>query len=241
MIDWREYCTPIKDQGLCGACTAFGTIGAMEALLNIVSSVKVDLSESHLFFCADGDCFTGAYMHKVLDRAKDYICREECWPYKPYNQPCKLEPCRNWKQGAYRIKAWQYVYDVKRMKQLLQTGPLVGVMKVYQSFMHYKSGVYSPVENDAFLGYHCVTVVGYDDSKGAWLIRNSWSTDWGMDGYAWIKYGTCDIDKVMYYIEIDPEPAEPINSQPFWIRWQEILTTIFNVLRQLLKNLRLPF
>ena len=45
---------------------------------------------------------------------------------------------------------------------------------------------------------HCVTIVGWDDSKQAWLVKNSWGTGWGSTcgfgterGYIWIKYG-CD-------------------------------------------------
>ena len=210
-VDWRPYCTEVKDQGLCGACPAFGTIGCMEAHLRIVKGEDfgVDLSESHLFFCAGGDCYSGAYMHKVLDQAKNYICREVCWPYSGEDEECKEEPCEKWKQGAYRIKSWKYIYNVDEMKKLLKNGPLITIMRVYQSFLHYKGGIYHPLDDDPYLGVHCVAVVGYDDEKGAWLIRNSWGEDWGIDGYAWVKYGTCSIERTMFAIEVDPEPAEP--------------------------------
>jgi len=209
-VDWRDYCSPVRDQGSCGACPAFGTIGCIEAHLKIAKKkeIDVDLSEGHLFFCAGGDCYSGAYMHKILDQAKNYICREECSPYTGRNKECKEEPCETWKQGAYRIKSWRYVYDENEMKELLKNGPLITIMRVYQSFLHYKSGVYHPLDEDAYLGVHCVVVVGYDDEKGAWLIRNSWGEDWGMNGYAWMKYGTCNVSRTMFAIEVDPEPAE---------------------------------
>jgi len=234
-VDWRLYCPPVRDQDVCGACSAFGTIGAIETHLKIKKKdpgIHIDLSEAHLFFCADGDCWYGVLMNKVLDRAKEGICREECWPYEPVTQSCKEEPCSDWKQGAYRIKDWYYVYDTDEMKKFLKDGPLITVMAVYQSFFHYKSGVYHPLENDAFVGYHCVTIVGYDDELNAWLIRNSWGEDWGMGGYAWIKYGTCRVDRTMYRIEVDPEPLEPEN------RLAKILDEIHMMLQRIIQRIQ---
>ena len=37
-------------------------------------------------------------------------------------------------------------------------------------------------------GGHAVSIVGYDDSKNAWLIRNSWNTAWGEAGFGWVDY-----------------------------------------------------
>lgn len=42
-------------------------------------------------------------------------------------------------------------------------------------------------DTDGF-GGHLMLLVGWDDSKSAWLVKNSWGTGWGNDGYGWIKY-----------------------------------------------------
>ena len=75
---------------------------------------------------------------------------------------------------------------------------LLGVtFSVYHDFDGYSSGIYikGPTNStNYFRGYHCVCIVGYDDNKQAWLMKNSWGTGWGMAGYCWIGYGQSDID-----------------------------------------------
>ena len=65
--------------------------------------------------------------------------------------------------------------------------------------MAYTNGVFYELEsrptNDLFHGNHSVLIIGWDDDKGAWLIKNSWGTYWGEDGYMWIKYNSNDIGK----------------------------------------------
>ncbi len=48
-------------------------------------------------------------------------------------------------------------------------------------------------------GGHCIVIVGYDNTKQAWLIRNSWGTGWGMAGYCWFHYNQCDMDTNVKY------------------------------------------
>jgi len=212
VIDWRDYCTPVKDQDTCGACSAFGTIAAWESHLKIKKSLEVDLSESDLFACAGGDCFDGAYMHHVLNTARDKgCCREDCLPYKPVTRTCGEDRCENYLQGAYKIKEWKYLYSVEDMKSALNNGPIIATLDVHQSLMHYKDGVYHSLgADDPVIGSHCVAVVGYDDNKQAWLIKNSWGEDWGINGYAWIKYGDSRIDDTMYCLEAILDPIEPL-------------------------------
>jgi len=212
-VNWRPFCTSVKDQGTCGSCSAFGTIAAWETLIRILNrdpDLEVDLSESDLFACAGGDCYTGAYMHKILNQALEGVCREECLPYKPITRECGEDRCEEWTKGAYKLAAWKYVYDEEEMKELLETGPIIATIEVHQSFLHYKSGVYHNLgADDPVIGLHCVAVVGCDDDLGAWLIKNSWGEDWGMNGYAWVKYGDSKIDDTMYCIVAEPEPIEP--------------------------------
>lgn len=116
--------------------------------------------------------------------------------------------------------------DKNEIKKILKEKPLVSVMAVYQSFLHYRRGVYHPLENDPFVGFHCIAVVGYDDDLGAWLIRNSWGRDWGMDGYAWVKYGTC-LMYAMYELEVDPEPIE----KPGFSLFEMLINLLMRILR----------
>uniref|UniRef100_A0A0A9XZ33 Zingipain-1 n=1 Tax=Lygus hesperus TaxID=30085 RepID=A0A0A9XZ33_LYGHE len=62
-VDWRPYLTPIKNQGSCGSCWAFSTIGAVEAAVHIYSGELYSLSEQQLVDCSTRDwgCNGGDY------------------------------------------------------------------------------------------------------------------------------------------------------------------------------------
>ena len=84
-------------------------------------------------------------------------------------------------------------------------------MTVYDDFMHYTGGVYSPTSS-VNLGGHCVCVVGYDDTNGCWIGKNSWGTGWGEGGLFRIAYGQCGIDAEMWAVD-------GVSSQYFKIPW----------------------
>jgi hypothetical protein len=210
-IDLRSKCTPIRDQANCGSCTSFGTIGAWEEMLE----PKIDLSERHLFFCSGGGCNSGNYPEPVLDQAVKGICTEECLPYGTtgmgIDSACENGICEEWWLTGKKLASWKSITDVKEMKAVLDQGiALATTMDVYQSFMNYISGVYHNLgSTDPYLGGHMIACVGYDDIFGAWLIRNSWGTGWGMEGYVWIKYGDSAIDQTMYQLFLSNEQPAP--------------------------------
>jgi len=215
MSDWRAYCSGIRDQLDCGSCTAFGAIGAWEPLLRITAanpSLDIDLSERDLFGCSGGTCDGGNTVVATLDRALYGVCLESCSPYDGGDHSCGEGRCPEWWKTGKRLSSWDTLTDVSAMKMALDKGPLAGTMAVHQSFLNYVDGVYHSLGvMDPVVGYHMIAIVGYDDSLGAWLIRNSWGTGWGMNGYCWIRYGDSVIDEEMYSLEldgsIDPEPS----------------------------------
>ena len=78
-------------------------------------------------------------------------------------------------------------------------GALVAGFTAYQDFFAYKSGVYTQHSGNR-VGGHAVCIVGYDDDKQAWLAKNSWGNDWGEQGFFWIGYGQCGIDRSMWAV-----------------------------------------
>jgi hypothetical protein len=153
-------------------------------------------------------------MDAILNGALNGTCTEKCCPYDAVDHECGEGRCGNYEIFTRKIKSWTRITDVNEMKKVLNTQALVGDMAVYQSFMNYVDGVYETLPNDQLLGYHCIAVVGYDDEKGAWLIRNSWGSNWGMGGYCWIKYGTSQIDTEMFVIEIEENPQPDPDVEP---------------------------
>lgn len=72
---------------------------------------------------------------------------------------------------------------------LVANNPIMLGFAVYESFMTFKNGVCPmPAKGEDMIGGHCVALVGYDDERKAFLVRNSWGTAWGLNGYFWMPY-----------------------------------------------------
>ena len=74
----------------------------------------------------------------------------------------------------------------------MTNGPVEAAFTVYEDFTKYKSGVYVHVTGAA-IGGHAIKVIGWGTENGVdyWLIANSWTTTWGMEGFFKIKRGFC--------------------------------------------------
>jgi len=220
-IDDKDWMTPVRNQGSCGSCWAFGAIGAVEACCNILKNdpdYDIDLSEQHLTSscCSAGSC-RGGYPTGALDYIKDNgVPVEKCFPYRAKNSKCT--PCDNWENDSYKISNYLHI-DVSDYKWALEHyGPIVVVIKVPDDWFYYKAGVYEPVwSGEIGWANHCVVLCGWNDSKNAWIIKNSWSKYWGMDGYAYVKYGVLEQYNYGYAIEkpITPSPNPETGS---WIK-----------------------
>lgn len=217
MIDWRNkdgknYVNGIKDQQNCGSCVAFGTAATMESRARITQTVPVnapgggalpDLSEAHLFYCGNTNadaCRNGWWPTAAIAFATNTgVVPASCLPYTPGNQPCK--PCTNWQTMLTKIATSHTLTKIADMKQFLfAAGPLITCFTVYEDFYAYTGGVYTHTSG-APEGGHCVSCVGFDDAKRAWLCKNSWGTGWGEGGFFWIGYGQCGIDATMWAVD----------------------------------------
>jgi len=197
-LDGQDWTTPIRDQGACGSCVAFGVLGAVEAMAKWQIGDwmgDADLSEAHLFFCGCGPCCeSGWWPGDALDHLVEQgVPDEACFPYQSRNLPCR-DTCVDWQARAVRISGWREILDADARKQWLSSlGPLAGAMAVYRDFFYYAGGVYRPASSD-LAGYHAVTVVGYDEGQQAWLCKNSWGLGWGEGGWFRLGYGACGLD-----------------------------------------------
>ena len=151
------------------------------------------VSEANLFFCGGGSCGRGWWPTKAIERLKtEGVSDERCFPYNPWDQNC-VDSCTDWRSRRVKINDYGSVGN-EQMKQALVTyGPLITTFDVYEDFFYYTDGVYEHVWGSV-AGGHCVTIIGYDDSQGYWICKNSWGTSWGENGFFNIKYGECGID-----------------------------------------------
>lgn len=209
----------MKDQGSCGSCVAFGTIAALDTLLRRRCyndpNKNIDLSEAHLLFCGGGSC-NGWHMDHACNYLKaNGVPDEACFPYAHGLSTKSCTTCSDWKNriGHTKIPSWTNTKDVEQMKKnLVENGPQITGMAVYQDFFSYSSGIYEHVSG-GLAGYHCVAVVGYDDQDECWICKNSWGKGWGEAdggerGWFRIKYGQCGMEDVFgMWNMIVPKPA----------------------------------
>lgn len=221
--DWRNvgganYVTPIKDQGGCGSCVSFGSCATIEANMRVKAqdaSLAIDLSEAFLQFCGGGSC-NGWGLTSGLDFAKSTgVTDEACFPYQDHDMACSNR-CADWQSRLRKINSYTaYASMQARKDAIANVGPVLAGMAVYQDFFAYKSGVYQKTSN-TLAGYHCISVVGYDDTQQCWIIKNSWGTGWGESGFGRIKYGQADllIDSSWQFYSVDPDIQPTKGSGP---------------------------
>jgi len=201
-VGGQNFVTPIRDQLSCGSCVAYGTVATVESRLRVQRSnpnLAVDLSEAHLFFCharARGyNCSTGWWPQEAFDDFKSKgVADEACYPYNLSNTDCS-GLCSNWAKRVVKITGYTALTNQPaQIKEWVSTkGPVSACFVVYEDFFSYSSGVYRHVSGGQ-AGGHCVTIVGYNDNPGYWICKNSWDTNWGMQGFFNIAYGECGID-----------------------------------------------
>jgi hypothetical protein len=192
-FDWRHRVTPVKDQGKCGACSAFATIAALESAWWIRNGAEVDASEQFLVDCLPITCGGGAWWGFPL-LLSDGAPPESERPYLAAHGACASTAAH-----PLRAVAWGYVAtpvgqgipiaSVSQTKEALCAyGPLGVCVHVSEAFHSYAEGVFDERLDEP--PNHAVLLCGWDDTKGAWLIKNSWGTDWGEDGFMWTEYGS---------------------------------------------------
>jgi hypothetical protein len=146
-----------------------------------------------LMSCGGGSC-EGWEVGPAASYVKSHgIPAESCFPYTSgaSGQDLTCNACPNAAATTVRAASFNrpttYSFDINALKAALQKGPLATTLDVYADFMLYSGGVYKHVTGDD-LGGHAVSIVGYDDNKKALIIRNSWGTGWGEDGFAYVSY-----------------------------------------------------
>jgi hypothetical protein len=202
-VDWRDrngsnWVTPVKNQGQCGSCWAFGGVAAMESNILIYANLPdypLDLSEQYLVSCSDGSC-NGWYADATLDFLQDEgTVDEPCLPYTGSDiTPCS-QRCDDYLMRNVNLSDWGQCYDAADMKSVLNVGPISICFEVFEDFFSYSGGVYQHVWGQS-VGGHMISIVGYSEAQGAWICKNSWGASWGNDGYFLMRmgYDECGIE-----------------------------------------------
>jgi len=196
-IDWRAKgaVTHVKDQGQCGSCWAFSTTGNIEGQHFLANKKLVSLSEQELVSCdtIDSGCQGGlmdqAFQWLVQSR-KGQIVTEASYPYASGDgdaPACKLV---NRVEGAIITGYTDLPHDEAQMLTHLQTGGPIAIAVDATSWQTYQGGILTDCESDQI--DHGVLLVGYglSGSTKYWIVKNSWASTWGENGYIRVQYGT---------------------------------------------------
>jgi hypothetical protein len=209
--DWRDLggVSAVTSQGGCGSCAIFAGMAALESVVLINEGIEYDLSEQQILSCrtygygCDGTWYSWAW---------DYVRNngavlEACMPYMADDEiPCADTGCDIYATNG----GWVDIpNDVEAIKQQVMISPVATAFTVYDDFYSYGGGCYEHEGTEEI--NHAVLIIGWDDAacggEGAWLCKNSWGEGWGLDGFFWIKYGTCNIgygtQRVIYNSGLD--------------------------------------
>lgn len=213
-IDWRNKnaVTSVKDQGQCGSCWTFSSTGAIEGAWAISSGKLVDLSEQQLVDCATGISYGshGCNGGQMEGAFKYVIQNGQCllsdYPYVSGTTKTggNCQKC----SSAVHLSG---CYDVKPNDHLALTYALskqpvsVAIEADTTYFQFYSGGVLTSAKCGTNLD-HGVLAVGYGTENGNdyYLVKNSWGSNWGENGYVKIGRSTSTNDPGICGIAMQP-------------------------------------
>lgn len=229
--DWRDvngvnWLGSMMDQGNCGSCVAFASVSTLEAQYKISAGLAwldPKFSPQQLFNCGGGFCFMGWRLGPAAKMLKTKgIVDAACSPYVSgvtgEDVQCSKITCENKIDRTFKIYDYNspgsWGGSMSAVKAALKKGPLLTGMTVYEDFMNYSSGIYKSVSKKK-VGGHAVSIVGFNDVERYWIIKNSWGTGWGENGFGRISYDDkSGIGESSYAFELKPEKSYLSISYP---------------------------
>ncbi len=260
-VDMTDYAivTPVRDQGGCGDCWAFGVTAALETAVlrengnyQGTTNTTLALSEEQVLSCTgptdfvfgitiSGDNCNGGLSPSAANYTQAHsIVTNSGWPYAGTLESNECSKYQD-ESSLFRAKDWGWVCDPgaggilgdlavltgiqsscltpsnQAIKQaIVDHGSVAATFNVggdctgdanQPPFCDYTGGVFDENNGQHYLSVpvvdHVIQIIGWDDTQGAWRIKNSWGTNWGEQGFAWIAYDTSNIGSYSVWVDAD--------------------------------------
>lgn len=235
-VDLRFWTSPVEDQGQLGSCTGNALVGAYECLVNEQDKQKfVNLSRLFVYYNErelEGTVQTdaGASLRDGIKCLRKWgVCKESLWPYDI---------------TQYKVKPSEFCYQEAKLRTITSFARLNNLTDVLGRLSEGKpvvigapifNSIYNvtkknpiipvPTTGDYMLGGHAMCIVGYDLTRKLLLVRNSWGTAWGDNGYGWMPFDYFNglhqgIDT--WTFDINPQPDAAKAMAPIVSIWTKI-------------------
>jgi len=174
-IDLRSQLLPVRNQGNVCACVSFSA-SCMKEFQDKTNSYLSPAFIYHSRSNYPNDCMTIKNALEILTLSG--VCYDSTYEYTNIKEVGAIPQNAIIEANNFKIKSYLQIKDINSLKSALQNnGPCPIAFPVY----NYTNQLWIQNPGDIFMGGHCMTVVGYDETS--FIIRNSWGRDWGNKGY----------------------------------------------------------
>ncbi len=238
-LDLRYRLLAVRDQGGEGSCVSFATTGMKEGQ----EAEKVWLSPRFLTQRIQANADSGAYPRDAMEiLLKEGVCTEVCQPYVA-REVGRLGCIKATEEAiTNKIGGYARIYTIEEMKQTLnEKGPFLASFGVTKDWYTPVNGVITAHSENPIIGGHAVCIVGYDDSRGVIIFRNSWSSGWGDRGYGYLNYydtkkylwdawSSVDIPESEEEKPVPPDPEPQPDPVPPTTLWEMLIELFLRLL-----------
>lgn len=204
-VDLRAKATPIYDQGELGSCTAYAVAKGLGEFRLLGAQRPTELSGLFLYYEArklrgnTGEDSGSTVSDALKAAAAVGMAPEATWPYDMMKFAEKPPAAAYKAAKGFKIQDAVQLAGVADMKKALAAGQMVVFgMYIFRPFRDLAvDTVPMPGPRDVPVGGHAIAVVGYDDARQAFLLRNSFGRQWGKEGHAYLPYAYCTPERVM--------------------------------------------
>lgn len=216
-VDWTAQLSPVRDQGDEGTCVGFASACGMKEYQELLDYKKLVLLSPRFIYSEckkiDGMPQEEGTTIRAAMRALEAkgVCQEKFWPYQARQ---KDKPKKGVFSNAKKfcIMTYARILNLNELRlSLAGKGPCVIGVEVFAGMPDSKTGlVPMPKENETALGGHAICPVGYDDKKKLIKFKNSWSEEWGDNGYGYLPYAYIDRYMMDAWSSVDIDDPHPL-------------------------------